>query len=224
MQGVGSQASPCVAKAMVPGYLRFVVPCFTGEGPEVLGEEWTVGLPAARPTCVLPPGFEPPGGRLLAFAVPLRLSLMPVTPGRCAMGASSALVRNWPSCPPAEKPGGPIVTVLPTELSAVEAFSLTARCATSITMARPVTSPRIAAIETVRVTLRNALRMPRPRMLIACSPLRRQQVPWAWLGLTGRFGSWRHSYAADAFRNLTAGPPPFPGQLAWRPGGVLQGS
>jgi hypothetical protein len=35
-----------------------------------------------------------------------------------------------------------------------------------------------------------------------------------WLGLTGRFGSWGPVYATGVFRNLTARPPPFPGQPA----------
>ena len=83
------------------------------------------------------------------------------------MGASSAAVRGFPSGPPAEKPGGPMFTVLPTEPSVEATLSPTERSAVSMTKARPIASPRITMIETVRVALRNALRKPLPAVVIA---------------------------------------------------------
>ncbi len=66
-----------------------------------------------------------------------------------------------------------MVTVLPTEPSVAATLSLTERCAISMTKARPMDSPRIRMIETVRVALRNALRMPLPAVvtyLVAARP------------------------------------------------------
>jgi hypothetical protein len=99
-------------------------------------------------------------------AAALRVSSMLVTPCRCAMGASSAVVRFFVGCPPTEKAGGAIVTVLPIELSVVATLPVTELFAISMTKDKPIASPRIPATEIVRTALRKAFRMPLPTAVI----------------------------------------------------------
>jgi hypothetical protein len=58
-------------------------------------------------------------------------------------------VRFFPGCPPTEWLGGPMVTVLPTELSVVATYSVTERCAIRMTKERPIASPRMSTTEVV---------------------------------------------------------------------------
>ncbi|HUJ07320.1 MAG TPA: hypothetical protein VLX31_14520 [Streptosporangiaceae bacterium] len=150
--------------ARLMGDLRLVQPSLMVWPPP---DPWHL-VPFGQGLCAVP----------RVFAAPLRVSSMPATPSRRAMGASSATVSGFPSSPPAEKPGGPMDTVLPTELSVAATLSLTVRCALSMTKDRPIASPRMRMTETARVALRNAFRAPLVTVFTWRHSSRRDAVPW----------------------------------------------
>src|ERR1700691_5054266 len=113
-------------------------PMFTGFADWVDPEKYTAGLRSA--------GRNDGGAGAAGW---LRVSSVRVSPWKWAMGASSAVGRFFAGSPPAEYRGGPMVTVLPIELSVVATLPVTEWCAISMTKDRPITSPRMRTTEIV---------------------------------------------------------------------------